>query len=289
MPTYKVMIAQFPGNNVTHPDVSDWVAETLVKMRLDPRIGAGNAFLWRKADTPITMSRNRCLLAAERAGIDYVVMIDNDMNPDLPLPGAKPFWDTAWEWVLDPAQDHKGRPCAVAAPYCGPPPLEAAYVFKFVGFESNNPNANFQIKAYTRDEAAAARGFVRVSAAATGLMLVDMRAVKKLPHPRFDYEWEGEPRCEHCGHFIPGERVSKASTEDVKFFRDLTYAGVPIYCAFDSWAGHWKPKCVGRPFPVPVDAVPVMLRDRAKQIVARQMGTAAADGECDVAPEVLSG
>jgi hypothetical protein len=35
--------------------------------------------------------------------------------------------------------------------------------------------------------------------------------------------------------------------------RDLSFAGAeklgynPVYCNWDAWAGHWKPKCVGKP------------------------------------------
>jgi hypothetical protein len=35
--------------------------------------------------------------------------------------------------------------------------------------------------------------------------------------------------------------------------RDLSLVGTqklgynPVYCNWDAWAGHWKPKCVGKP------------------------------------------
>lgn len=249
MATYKVMIAQFPYGNVTHPDVSDWVAETLCKMRDDPRIGKGNCFLWRKADTPITMVRNRCLKTAREAGVDYVLMIDSDMSPDLPYPGAKPFWDSSWEFM----RAHAG-PCVVAAPYCGPSPCEAVYVFRWQTHETDNPNPDFQIEAYSRPEAAAMTGIQRAAGLATGLMLIDMKATVGLPPNPFRYEYRDASESE------------KAATEDVVFSRDLTYAGVPIFCNWDSWAGHWKPKRVGKPALLPPELVPAWLRERAREL-----------------------
>lgn len=273
MPRYSVMIAQFPYASQTHTDVSDWVAETVCKLRDDPRIGHGNVHLWRKADTPITMTRNACLLAAERMGCDYVLMVDSDMCPDLPYPGAKPFWDTSFAFMLA----HPG-PCVVAAPYCGPPPNEAVYAFRWETQQTAlpPPNRDTKLEAYGRSEAAGLTGILPAAALATGLMLIDMRAIQNLPHPRFTYEWVGDgPRCECCGQMKPGQQAQKASTEDVVFSRNLTLAGVPIYCNWDAWAGHWKPKLVVKPQAVPADAVPAWLVERAREIAAN--GQAAND------------
>jgi hypothetical protein len=59
--------------------------------------------------------------------------------------------------------------------------------------------------------------------------------------PWFYYEWADK----YC--------AAKASTEDVTQTRDLSMVGTqklgysPVYCNWDAWAGHWKPKCVGKP------------------------------------------
>lgn len=245
------MIAQFPGGNRTVPDVGDWVAETVVKCHEDPTIGKGNVTLWRKSDTPIDMVRNQCLVVAEKSGVDFVLMVDSDMRPDLPYDGAKPFWDVAWPF----ARDHKG-PCVIAAPYCGPPPNEGVYTFAFHSTQTGDANPNFVLKPHGRNEAAGMSGIVQCSALPTGLMLIDMRAVAKLSHPRFYYEWTDATHTE------------KASTEDVTFSRDLSYSGVPLYATFDSWAGHWKEKLVGKPLPIPPTAVPQWITGRAVELAA---------------------
>ena len=264
MPQYKVMIAQFPGNNSTHPDVSDYVLDVFCKMRDDPRIGPKGVGLWRISDTPITMSRNRCLEIAKANNADYVLMIDSDMMPDvipakdnpiLPagLRPGKPFWEEAWPFMLA----HQG-PCIVAAPYCGPPPQEAVYAFDWEQGEGGAKNPNFKLVNVSRFDAAARTGIQRAAALATGLMLIDMRAIERLPHPRFYYE------------FTDAKHTAKASTEDVTFSRDLDAVGVPLYCAWDSWAGHWKPKLVVRPERIGGYLVPQMLAERAAQMVGEK-------------------
>lgn len=253
MPKYKIVIAQFPGNHSTHPDVSDYVGDMIVQLLQHPDFGPGNVTRWRLADTPVTMSRNRCLVTAEEAGADYVLMVDSDMAPDLNYPGAVPFFDAAWAHMKA-----LGKPCVVAAPYCGPPPDEQVYTFQWVQSETGDLNPNFKIRNVGRVEAATLAGVQPAAALATGLMLIDMRAISQLPHPRFYYEWTDE------------KQTAKASTEDVTFSRDLNMLGVPLFCAWSSWAGHWKLKRVGKPELIPEGAVPAMLTARAAQLAAQQ-------------------
>ena len=254
MPNYKLMIAQFPGGGVTSSHTGIWFTETYCKMRDDPRIGKGNVLAWQIADTPITMGRNRCLEVALDAGIDYVLMIDSDMKFDAYV-GArgfehqKPFWDTAWEFALS----HDG-PCVVCAPYVGPPPYENVYVFDFESTQCDDPNPNFKLLPYSRPHAAVMRGIQRCAAIPTGLCLIDMRGVKRLDKPYFYYEWTNETHSE------------KASTEDVTFSRDLHYAGVPLYCQWDSWACHIKPKMCGMPQVIPPENVPKWIVERGIEL-----------------------
>lgn len=232
MAKHTILIAEFPFGAQTHPSVSDWVTETIVKMREDPAIGPGNVHRMSVNDTPITMSRNRVLCAAEANGIDYVLMIDSDMAPDIPtgMKTIKPFWDSSWAF----AQNHNG-PCVIAAPYCGPPPHENVYAFRWTTLEGGQPNPSFKLEQFTRYEASIMTGIVVADALATGLMLIDMKAIAKLKHPRFYYEWSDD------------RQIQKGSTEDVTFSRDLGLVGVPLYCNWDAWAGHYKLKCVGKP------------------------------------------
>ena len=90
--------------------------------------------------------------------------------------------------------------------------------------------------------------------------MYDMRAFE-LTEPRttedkpwFYYEWKDR----FC--------AEKASTEDVTMTRDLSLVGTqklgynPVYCNWDSWAGHWKPKCVGKPVVMAASDVSAKMR-----------------------------
>jgi hypothetical protein len=242
VPKYTVAVARFPYQNQECPDSTDWLVATVSKMNRDPRIE--HTYLWRVDDTPITMTRNCVLKRALEKKVDYLVMLDSDMAPDCE-PDGKPFWDTTWEFTLK----HEG-PCIVGAPYCGPPPVNNVYVFRWANLMNDNPTFDGRLEQYTREEAGIRGGFEKVAALPTGLILIDMRAIDRLSpdHPPFYYEW------------ADAWQTKKGSTEDVAFTRDLSVLKVPLYCNWDAWAGHWKRYLVRKPRPMTAESVGENLR-----------------------------
>jgi hypothetical protein len=236
VPKYNVMFFRFPGlqpGGAEHPDTTDWLVQTVIKCKSDERIGS--VLNSRLADTPITMTRNRSIEIARQAKADFLCMIDADMAPDMYLgtdPKAYPFWDIAFNFLT---KNQAQQPAVIAAPYCGPPPHENVYIFKWANLQSDNPNPDHALTQFTREEAALRYDIEEVAALPTGLILIDMRALDRIDKPYFYYEWED------------GSESQKASTEDVTFTRDLSMSGVPIFCAWGAWAGHYKVKKVGRP------------------------------------------
>ena len=242
---YSIMFARFPFGASDHPDVTDWMIETVVKCKLDPRVDRVANF-WVN-DTPITLGRNRAVEAAKADKCHYLAMVDNDMKPDAYLgsnrnrldtdSSALPFWDSSWEFML---RRRDLGPCMIGAPYCGPPPHENAYVFRWANFQSDHPNADLRIEQYTREEVAIRSGFEEVACLPTGLVIIDMRVFDDplVAPPYFTYEYTDK------------FEQKKASTEDCVFTRDLNMANIPLYVNWDAWAGHWKKKCVGRPKPI---------------------------------------
>jgi len=231
-----VFFGRFPFGGVDHPDTTDWLLQTFLKARADPRIS--HVLHSRLDDTPITMSRNSMVQRARQVKADYLVMIDSDMSPDLPYPGSKPFWDTSLDFLLQ----HHG-PAIIAAPYCGPPPLENLYVFQWANWQTDHPNKDRRLEQYTREQAATLGGIQRAGAVPTGLILIDMRVFERMEPPYFYYEYTDQTHSK------------KASTEDVTFSRDAGLCGIPLYCNWDAWAGHWKKKRVGKPVLTTVDEV----------------------------------
>lgn len=247
--SYDILICTFSyggngGMKSEHPDVRDWLLTTIPEMKEDPRIGKVN--LVDMADTPITMTRNRAVRFARENNYDLLLMLDSDMAPDLLLgedPDAKPFWSSSLDYMIE-----YGKPLAIAAPYCGPPPIENIYVFRWRNNQSDTPDEiDLRLDQFTREEAFSRGGIEHVAALPTGLFLCDVR-VFDLTAPKekgdsgwFYYEYEDIYESEKC------------STEDVTATRDLSLKGErdwgynPVCINWDAWAGHWKPKVVGKP------------------------------------------
>jgi hypothetical protein len=285
----KVLVAAFSyggngGISSEHPDVRDWMLRTFPAAKDDQRVASIE--LIDIADTPITMSRNRAVVAARQTGADVLIMVDSDMRPDCDCglkPGAKRFWDSSFDFLYN----HWAKgPVVIGAPYCGPPPNEVPYVFRWRQPESDNPNdVDCKLDLFTREEAAERTGFEQVAALPTGLIMFDVRAfeltepAKPGDKPWFYYEYEDIYES------------TKASTEDVTATRDLAFAGWhelgynPLYCNWYAWAGHWKPKCVGSPRLITSDAVGEKLahaaRNRLPMTKRRQAVKASAASEGD--------
>ena len=226
------------------PDIREWMVPLVADLSKDPRID--QIRVWNLADTPITMTRNRAVLQARQFGVDVLVMIDSDMKPDMNAgqPDAKPFFQSSFDFLV---KHYAQGPCVIGAPYCGPPPVECVYVFRWQTMQSEHPGPDFQLEMYDRHTATKMAGIQECAALPTGLIMYDMRAfavtepTSASDKPWFYYEWKD--------HFA----AEKASTEDVTMTRDLSLVGTqklgynPVYCNWDAWAGHWKPKCVGKP------------------------------------------
>jgi len=232
------------GISSEHPDIREWMLPVTSSLAQDPRVS--RIQVWNLSDTPITMTRNRAVLMAREYGIDVLVMVDSDMKPDMYAGqlDAKPFIESSFNFVVE--HYHKG-PVVIGAPYCGPPPHENVYVFRWQAHQSDNANPDFKLEMYDRDTAAKLGGIQECAALPTGLIMYDMRAFgvtepqTDADKPWFYYEYPNKYQAE------------KSSTEDVTMTRDLSLAGTqklgynPVFCNWDAWAGHWKPKCVGKP------------------------------------------
>lgn len=247
------------GTSSETPDIRKWLIPTLKKMYADPRIG--DIFSEDFSDTPITMTRNKAVEWAQKCpeGIDILVMIDSDQSPDIMLaidPTAKPFWDSSFDFFC---QHYSKGPCVIFGAYCGPPthPLgwgeENPYVFTWANRNSHEPT-DMRLAGMTREHAAMMTGIGEMGAGPTGLIMFDMRAFDLLPKPYFYYDYEQQGlECPHCHQRERGPETEKSATEDVNLTRNISLAGIvklgynPLYCNWDAWAGHWKPKCVGKP------------------------------------------
>jgi hypothetical protein len=236
------------------PDIREWMVPLVANAAKDPRIE--HIRIWNLADTPITMTRNRAVLQARQAGVDVLVMVDSDMKPDMD-PGGQPFFQTSFDFLVN---HYAKGPCVIGVPYCGPPPNECVYVFRWNNRESLHAGADFQLEMYDRHTAVSLGGIQECAALPTGLIMYDLRCFDLIEpktaedKPWFYYEWKDIYASD------------KASTEDVTNTRDISLVGIqklgynPVYCNWDAWAGHWKPKCVGKPVVIDAKGVSQKLR-----------------------------
>jgi hypothetical protein len=237
------------GVSCEHPSLRSWFARTLLQCKEDARVE--NIMDKDFSDTPITMTRNDAVWKAQQAGADLLVMVDSDQYPDWELiqgdHQAKEWWPTTFDFIYQ--RFSRGLLTAVGAPYCGPPPCENVYVFRFANWQSDNPNQDLRVEGFSREEAAQRSGFEAVAALPTGLIAYDMRIFDLLDPPYFYYEWSDKYQRQ------------KASTEDVTNTRDIVLHCLeakgynPVFVNWDSWAGHWKPKCVGKPRPLSIHQI----------------------------------
>jgi hypothetical protein len=267
------------------PNHATWLASTSVKAAKDERIGRFDVRFY--GDVPLSMERNRIVRDAMDGGYDAILMIDSDNEIDGYVGAerdAKPFWDSSIGFLYE--RELRGLPTVVCAPYCGPPPhpvnggAENVYVFYVDDFETldpGQPNGGWKIVPYSRQYAATMRGIQPIAAGPTGVILYSTSAFRVLPESVAPEEVlekyrKGELHLERAKQLLDRKswfyyeytdaaRSRKASTEDVTSTREIQLAGCikhgePIvFCNWDSWAMHLKPKRVGKPNVLPIEAV----------------------------------
>jgi hypothetical protein len=284
MRQYKVSVCQFPGDGWNRKELTWWIARTIHEMKTNPLISS--IVDVTLSDTPITMTRNRAVKESLKADVDYILMVDSDMEPDYEVDlgrrDARPFWSSAWAWMMNRRADEElyfkilssrvglddaaiaekmfdeFPPATIAAPYCGPPPDECCYVFHWRTSETRSPDPKFSLSMIEREYAAKRMGIEPVAALPTGLILYDARVFQYMEKadelPWFEYEYDDPPY-----------NTIKCTTEDVYQTRNASLLKMPQYVCWDSWAKNHKDKGVERPYVLNVDGLRKAFADAAKR------------------------
>jgi hypothetical protein len=282
------------------PDIATWLTKVTRRMSDDDRIG--RVGIKRAGDIPLTMERNRVVKEAKDRDFDVIVMLDSDNVPDLYLnrrETAKPFWDTSFDLLYE--RKLKGLPTVVCAPYCGPPPHpvnggeENVYVFYAESDESDDKDPDkvgaIRFSSYSRQHAALMRGIQPIAAGPTGCIMYSVDAFDLMPiHGMSDQQIledykAGKYTTERARQLLRMEswffyeytdayQTRKASTEDVTNTREIQLAGIEkhgepvVFCNWDAWAGHMKPKCVGAPQPLRIEQVSGVYREAVENNIS---------------------
>lgn len=217
--------------------------KTIFEMKKDARIDKLYP-IYLTGSFPISMLRNRAVSNALTMGCDYILMIDNDMAPDLPDEehGGKPFWKTVWEFMMH-RREMEGYadypPCAVAAPYL----CDADGDFYSTDWKTSDYRKRdfSDLVPIDKEDAFSRRGIQPIATTQTGLILYDLRVFTKIPPPWFTFRWQDE----HQFYML--------ASEDHYMTWKANVNRCPVYMAWDCWAGHLKTKYVTRDVPEDVD------------------------------------
>ncbi|MDE2101146.1 MAG: hypothetical protein KGL39_28115 [Patescibacteria group bacterium] len=191
----------------------------------------------------ILLNRNSFIEHAIKGRFDYLLMVDPDMVPDLycsptfnrdgdesewhppVLARQKPFLPTA----LEIFREHPFS--VVAAPACGEPPKRTLNVYPLDAPNHEEPKPATHEYAEKRAREGAVE---QVAAIGTGLIMIPLPVLFALKRPFFDDTYNAD-------------KTALKLSQDIYFTNTLHQAGVSVFCAWCSFAGHQKTVTVGCP------------------------------------------
>lgn len=222
---------------------------------------------------PVNVVRNRIAKYAVEHDVDVIVMVDNDMGPDMVNPDVQ-FVPSSFDFLR--ARYEEG-PSVIVAPACTAPPDERPVVGRW---RTLAKGSQYALDLYTREEAAAKTGIQPEDVAGLGLCMIDTRVftgfdVKEggslkriaLRPPWFYWEWDSEFQT----GFVTGE--------DTSFTRDVAAMGhrygVPLlYVNWDCWAVHYKLTPIGKPNLVSYETLRGLFGDERELVLGQNGRTA---------------
>lgn len=155
---------------------------------------------------PIDVARNFIVREALRRKADVLFMLDTDADP------AKGTFEALRDAALT-------EPCIAAVPYCAGSGHVCVYLPLPDGLPGEMPIG--------MEDAVNRAGLHRVANVGTHCVAYSVSIFNRIPSPWF------EQGCDETRSLL-------LETEDCIGHRRLREAGVPIYCSFSHWAGHWK-------------------------------------------------
>ncbi len=247
--TWNLMLAYLAYRDAVHPAVVDFLLRTRGWAdRLKAQGIIGDLHFYHDNAAPVNMVRNRIAKYALDHDVDIIVMVDDDMGPDM-VDSSHAFVPESFQFVI---QRWEEAPTVVVAPACTAPPEERPVVGRWRTLAKGSEVA---LDLYTREEAAAKQGIQPEAVAGLGLCMIDCRVFRgfyvknpdtgraekiALRPPWFYWEWDSEFQT----NFVTGE--------DTSFTRDVAALGARygldiLFVNWDCWAGHFKTKFVGKP------------------------------------------
>ena len=155
---------------------------------------------------PLDVARNFIVRESQRRKADVLIMLDADADPA----------EGTFEALRDAAL---AEPCIIAVPYCS----GSGHVCVYLPLPDGSPG---EMPIGVAD-AVQRTGLHCVANVGTHCVAYSVPIFDRVPPPWF------EQGCDETRSLL-------LETEDCIGHRRLREAGVPVYCHFDFWAGHWK-------------------------------------------------
>jgi len=242
MPKYNVAVARPVGDGWERCEVGNALVEIVKNRYEDPELSAILNDIWHLPVLryPTSVARNFVVKVCQEKGLDYLFFIDADAGV------SEGTFKAFLKFLIE-----QPVPSVVLAPAVAAD--GQIQVFRAVTDQprSDVPLEHWRFERYQRDYASMLKGFTRIVAGGTHVMMIDVRVFQKLKKPYF-----------HYGTNADGTELT--STEDIAWMRKLLHAGVPVFCGWDYPAAHFKEIRLLVPGPLQIEQIPEFYRDWAK-------------------------
>ena len=189
---------------------------------------------------PTDTARNVLVNIAHQHNVDLLFMIDEDASPPYS------FFKQAIQFLTK-----QPIPSVYGCPYLSGD--GEAQVFRFIPVHSPDPvQPAWKLLRIPRAEAFIKKGVDRVASIGTHCICYDMRVFNQIAKPYYRYSYNED-------------HTAVVETEDCYAHRNMVQNNIPIFCNFDSWAGHWKLQEIGPLEPLEPHQLPKFWKDRVKE------------------------
>ncbi len=239
---YVVAVARPTGNGWERVEIGnsliEIVAQSLTNSNVAPWID--DVIHVPIQQFPTNTARNTLVKSCQEKRVDFLFMLDVDGAPK-----ANTFQ------ALFTFLRQQPVPSVAGVPYISGD--GSVQVFEFTTKQLHNgPLETWALTRIDKNRASLMQGtgFGRVASLGTHCVMYDMRVFDKIKPPYFQYGYNED-------------HTAVVETEDCWNFRHLFHAGVPVWCAWDYPARHFKEIALDIMPPLPLEMIPAFYQERA--------------------------
>lgn len=238
MAQYTVAVARFCNRGWERCEIGNFLLQICNAQNTSLKSIIKDILYYPMAMSPTSVARNNAVKIAQGKA-DFLFMVDEDASP---APG---FFEAALQFLID------NPPCAIASPaVSNNDGLEKVQVFHYTA-KNNDQGRYFQLEQMSRELAARQQGITKVDNVGCHCIGYNLKVFDLIPVPH--YEWR-----------LSKDGCTVLESEDLAFHRKMWEQQLPVYIAWDYWAGHWKEKCLSAPLLITGGEVAEVFLQQAK-------------------------